>query len=298
VNDSFVGIRDAEFYNPGSEIWTNTDSMATERCAFTLTLLPNGKVLASGGFGTSGAVATTELYDPTAGTWTPTGSLHEPRGSHTATLLLSGKVLVAGGTDFFGGGSDPTLSSAEIYDPATGTWTMTGSMGQPREVHTATLLTSGKVLIAGGVSYFGGIFPTDSELFDPNTGKWLPTLPLISGRRDHFTTLLPNGDVLITGGFNSSDTGPSAELYNPSSIAPTPVLLTHLKKLDTGAFQFEFRNTPGLIFSVLSAADLAIPLSDWPTLGSAAENTPGHYHFTDPQAAQDSQRFYRVRSPN
>ena len=91
---------------------------------------------------------------------------------------------------------------------------------------------------------------------------------------------------------------PSTALYNPSSISPTPILLTHLRKLETGAFQFEFRNTPGLIFSVLSAADLAIPLSDWPTLGSAAENTPGHYHFTDPQAAQDLQRFYRVRSPN
>jgi hypothetical protein len=56
-------------------------------------------------------------------------------------------------------------------------------MGQPRETHTATLLPSGKVLVAGGVNYFGGVFPTSAELYDLATGKWSPTLPLISKRR-------------------------------------------------------------------------------------------------------------------
>src|SRR5260221_14714513 len=113
--------------------------MTNERCAFTLTLLPNGNVLAAGGFGTNGAVATAELYDPSTGNWTPSGSLQTSRGSHTATLLPNGKVLVAGGTDFStaeNGISDPTRASAEIYDPATGTWTPTGSMNQPRDAHT------------------------------------------------------------------------------------------------------------------------------------------------------------------
>ena len=259
--------------------------MTNERRAFTLTLLPNGKVLAAGGFGTNGAVATAELYDPSNGVWTPTGSLQTPRGSHTATLLPNGKVLVAGGTDFFASEIstpvDPTRASAEIYDPATGIWTPTGSMSQPRQTHTATLLPSGKVLVAGGVSYFGGVFPTTAELYDPATGKWSPTLPLVSGRRDHIAALLPNGKVLVAGGFNNTDTGPTTELFDPASVVPTPFLLTQPTKPQTGAFQFTFRNTPGLSFTVLSTTNLAVPVDDWTSLGSAAEVSPGHYQFTD-----------------
>ena len=130
-------------------------------------------------------------------------------------------------------------------------------MGQPRQTHTATLLPSGKVLVAGGVSYFGGVFPTTAELYDPATGKWSPTLPLVSGRRDHIAALLPTGKVLVAGGFNTSDTGPTTELFDPASVVPTPTLLTQPTKLPTGEFRFTFRNTPGLSFSVLSTTDLA-----------------------------------------
>src|SRR5262245_13655301 len=79
------------------------------------------------------------------GTWTITGSLHTARLFHTATVLSDGKVLVAAGTDsdFF------VLGSAELYDPASGTWTTTGSL-TARAFHTATLLPDGKVLVAGG----------------------------------------------------------------------------------------------------------------------------------------------------
>src|SRR5437762_14285532 len=83
-------------------------------------------------------------------TFDTTGSLGAARAVHTATLLPSGKVLVAGGYN----GS--LLSSAELYDPATGTWTATGSLGTARELHTATLLPNGKVLVAGGNSGSGG----------------------------------------------------------------------------------------------------------------------------------------------
>jgi len=274
--------------------------MTNGRWAFTLTLLPNGKVLATGGFGTNHALATAELYEPATDSWTPTGSLQTPRGWHSATLLPNGKVLVAGGTDLLPAENstpiDPTLTSAEIYDPATGIWTPTGSMSLPRSVHTATLLPSGKVLVAGGVSYFGGVFPTTAELYDPATGKWSPTLPLVSGRRDHFAALLSTGKVLVAGGSNTSDTGPTTELFDPASVVATPALLTQPTKLATGAFQFIFRNTPGLRFTVLSTADLTVRVDDWTSLGIAAEVTPGHYQFTDVTAV-GPQRFYRIRSP-
>src|SRR5437588_39524 len=86
------------------------------------------------------------------------GSMTTPRIGHTATLLPSGKVLVAGG----GGGV--LLAQAELYDPATGTWSPTGSMAIARSGHTATLLPSGKVLVAGGSN--GSGVSASAELYD------------------------------------------------------------------------------------------------------------------------------------
>jgi hypothetical protein len=275
--------------------------MNQERHSFTLTLLPNGKVLAAGGSGTNGAVASSDLYDPGTGVWTPTGLLQTPRASHTATLLPNGKVLVAGGADLVldqtgANPVDSVLASAELFDPATWQWTLTGSMAQPRQTHTATLMPNGKVLVAGGVSYFGGVFPTSAELYDPATGKWSPTLPLVSGHRDHIAALLPGGKVLLAGGFNTSDTGPTTELFDPASAVAAPFLLSQPTKLKTGAVQFTFRNPPGLSFSVLSTSNLAVPMTNWTVLGTAVETLPGRYQFTD-ATANSSQRFYRVRSP-
>jgi hypothetical protein len=292
--------RTAELYDPAAGTWTPTGSMSHERRAFTLTLLPSGKVMAAGGSDTNGPLASVELYDPTTGVWTPTGSLQTPRGSHTATLLPNGTVLVAGGVGVTPAQTtppvDPVLASAEIYDPATGQWTPTGSMGQPRQVHTATLLANGKVLVAGGVSFFGGLFPTSAELYDPSTGKWLPTQPLASGRTEHIATLLPNGKVLIAGGFNTSDTGPSTELFDPASAVAAPFLLSQPTKLPSGAFQFRFRNTPGINFTVLSTTNISVGVNEWISAGTATEVTPGHYQFTD-ATAEGPLRFYNVRSP-
>ncbi len=299
---SFAGIRSAELFIPTNGSWVVTGSMLSERRSFTLTLLPNGTVLAAGGFGTNLTVSTAELYDPVSGIWTPTGSLQTRRGSHTATLLPNGKVLVVGGTSLTSAQAitvpfDPVLASAEIYDPATGTWTPTASMGQPRQHHTATLLANGKVLVAGGDNYFGGVLPTTAEVYDPDTGKWSPTLPLVSGRRAHTTALLPNGKVLVAGGFNTSDTGPTAELFDPASaVEAAPFLLTQPTKLQTGAFQFTFRNTPGLSFTALSSTNAVVQLDNWTSLGSATEVSPGHYQFTD-ATPEGPQQFYVVRSP-
>ena len=96
---------------------------------------------------------------------------------HTATLLPNGKVLVAGG--FIGGSG--YLSSAELYDPASGNWTATGSLNNARSYHTATLLPNGKVLVAGGLGTDGVVF-SSAELYDPASGNWTATGSLNTAR--------------------------------------------------------------------------------------------------------------------
>src|SRR5882724_10289340 len=147
------------------------------------------------------------MIDPS---WTATGSLTTARYYHTATLLPSGKVLVAGGYN----GS--YLSSAELYDPATGSWSSTGSLTTARRWHTATLLPSGKVLVAGGDNGFS--FLSSAELYDPATGSWSSTGSLTTARELHTATLLPSGEVLVAGGFGDGFVSlSSAELYDPAS---------------------------------------------------------------------------------
>jgi Galactose oxidase, central domain/Kelch motif len=162
----------AELYDPSADSWTITGSMHARRYSHTATLLPSGKVLVAGGFDfnhtseTTIRVSSAEVYDPVTGVWTVTGSLNTAHANHTATLLPNGQVLVAGGYKPGGPYGDVITSSCEAYDPATGTWTVTGGFNTPRVHHTATLLSNGQVLVAGGVTPCGGFSLSSSELYD------------------------------------------------------------------------------------------------------------------------------------
>jgi hypothetical protein len=125
--------------------------MATARDGHTATLLPDGRVLIAGGNDDNyQPLASAELYDPQTGKFSPTGSMASAREGPTATLLLDGRVLIAGGWDINNDIANLALASAELYDPKTGKFSLTGSMITGRWLHTATLLPDGRVLIAGG----------------------------------------------------------------------------------------------------------------------------------------------------
>jgi hypothetical protein len=228
------------------------------------------------------------LYDPATGAWSATASLATARYGHTATLLPNGKVLVASGWS----GSTSDTASAELYDPETG-WTATGSLATARGLHTATLLPNGKVLVAGGG--FGTAFAS-AELYDPGTGTWTATGSLATARESHTATLLPNGKVLVVGGAGGSGYLASAELYD-IGVATSPPTLTGMLRLPNGSFQFGFTSGSGLAFTVLTTTNLSSTSANWTVLGSPTEISSGHYQFTDSQATNNRQSFYRVRSP-
>jgi Kelch motif/Galactose oxidase, central domain len=195
-----------------------TGHMGTERAAHTATLLTDGKVLITGGFNSTNNLETAEVFDPATGSFTPTGTMTTARNLHTATLLdhgppaTNGKVLITGGS--IGFLSD--LATAELFDPATGTFTSTGAMSEVRSEHTATLLADGKVLLAGGSA------DNVAELFDPAAGTFTPTTGklIVGGRWGCTATLLNDGTVLIAGGRDAEDVFDGlplndAEIFNP-----------------------------------------------------------------------------------
>lgn len=188
----------------GTRVFAATGSMTTPREGHTATLLPGGKVLITGGVGAS-PLASAELYDPNVGRFAATGSLTVPRTGHTATLLQNGEVLIVGGYSSNPGWGEPVaIASVELYDPETGTFATTGSMGAARSGHVATLLPDGKVLVAGGLG--GPAFSSlqSAEIFDPSVGTFMPTGSMVSFDAA-IAQLLPNGMVLIDGSSAAAD---------------------------------------------------------------------------------------------
>jgi hypothetical protein len=207
--------------------------MLADRAAHAATLLDNGEVLITGGFGQGDDTYrdSAELYDPVSGEFVYTGKMAIRRCCHSSTRLLDGRVLIAGG---FNGNY---LSNAEIYDPKTGLFTPVGPLTTPRMDHVAVLLNDGKVLLAGGVGT-GWTFLASAELFDPATGSFTATGDMSVPRESHTVTKLLDGRVLITGGHRGRGSAitiyDSAEIYDPAAgvFSPTASMSVRRHKHD------------------------------------------------------------------
>jgi hypothetical protein len=225
--------RSAELYDPKTGTFAPTGSPISAHLYGTATPLLDGRVLLVGGWalrdGFDGQPydlsdrflsKSAELYDPKTGTFTQTGSLVQARLSHSATRLQDGRVLITGGVASLSTGEDPdskATAKAEIYDPATGKFTATGSMTMPRWHHSATLLNDGRVLVAGSWA------DHSAELYDPVTGKFSRTGSMKNQGGNRLATLLRDGRVLMVGGGDFSQSFSPAEIYDPQTgkFSPT-----------------------------------------------------------------------------
>lgn len=156
------------------------------------------------------------------GSFIATGSLSQPRRLHTATLLPDGRVLVCGGiynaptTTISLDPSSQAIASAEIYDPGTGTWSLTAPLQTGRWLPTATLLQNGTVLVTGGYHQTLG-YLASSEIYDPATGSWTRVGDMQVARNAHSATLLQDGRVLVAGGVLNDAPVASVEIYDPTT---------------------------------------------------------------------------------
>ena len=216
-----VALTSAELYNRATRTWASTGSMHVARTLAHAVLLSNGSVLVMGGCVNDCLSATTnsaELYNPTAGTFTATGSMVQARAEFGVTLLANGQVLVAGGcTAYDANGCASTTNKAEIYDPGTGTWKATGALRGARHAMNATLLPSGKVLVAGGATAASDAI-NSSEIYDPTAKTWTLGFKMVTARSDYASIMLGTGKVLFIGGENINGVSINkAELYNAAS---------------------------------------------------------------------------------
>ena len=276
-------LSSAELYDPAIESWTNANPMPDVRGFHTATLLSNGRLLIVGGFNGVNYLSTALLFDPNTNTWIATGSMSTPRRNHTAILLPNGKVMVTGGVS--NSGFLGVNTSAELYDPVSGVWSLTSSMNEARNRHTATMLPvatfpSGKILVVGGVNSFG--YPGSTEIYDVASGTWTLTSSLNYARNSHTATILPNGKVLVVGGnIGFGNYVSASEIYDPITEtwaitgSPANIRSDHTATMLPNG---QVLVTGGRFFhTYLNSAEVFDPvIGNWSTTGSLSEERGYH----------------------
>lgn len=220
-----------ELYDRTTETWSAGADLTSARARATATRLDDGRFLLVGGRDLNNTLATAEIYDPAKATWTLTTPLATAREFHTATLTPGG-VLVVGGLGDVALDS-ATLYTAELYNPATATWSSAGKLAGSRAYHAAAALNDARqrVLITGGRnSTKPPTFLGTAEVYDPVLKKWTTVAPMSVGRALLTATTLDSGRVLAAGGSigTGGEVTAAVEIYDSSSDTwmPGPSLAT------------------------------------------------------------------------
>lgn len=238
-------LASALLYEPDANRFTEVGSMSTSRRAHTAAALPDGRALVVGGMSTelcgvsmgAAGLATAELFDPATGAFEPvTPGPAISRDSPKATVLQQGQVLITSGQDI-----------PELFDPTTKLFTPYWHEVGVLVDHSATLLPSGKVLLAGGWPGWAHA-PTDHvELLDPSVGHVTATVHASHARATHTATLLPDGSVALIGGYEAADLTitASVEIWRegPDAVPGWPPVLEHAPEQATPGTPEELRGS-------------------------------------------------------
>jgi hypothetical protein len=222
---NLVELASTERFDPKTNLFVAGSPLTVARSGHMAAPLPDGKVLVFGGLDAKNHVlASAEVYDPATGTFTAVGSMSQARWNGTATPLLDGRVLVVGGRATFDSGA--VISTAELFDPASGTFQKTGSLAAARTDHAAVRLADGRVAILGG-GRGSRIDQRSVEIYDPTTGVFSTQGEIVTARVTS-AFLVPGDKILLAGGIGGTPptTGPQAgnyptldsiEVYDPAT---------------------------------------------------------------------------------
>jgi large repetitive protein len=302
----------ADLFDPATSTWTKTGSMSTQRLYHSSALLLNGQVLVVAGQISSGGgifsypinTNSTEIFDPTTGSWRPGPTLSYFPSGTMSILLPNGKVLVNGGNTN-ASFSTGVAATSQVFDVGLGF----AATNQPQLTTTPSSTYPGTALSLGG-SGFRGISETGSSgnNSSPSDHPVVQLRALESTRvarlfatswSTNAGTFLapanfPQGPAMLTMFVNGIYS--SSALINYSTATAFPFVLVNPLKLEDGSLRFNFTNTPGVTFTAFGTTNVAAPSTNWLNLGTPIETSAGNYQFTDPGAATNRMRFYRVLS--
>jgi len=217
-------------YDPSTGAFSNLSTpVYTHGNYVKVVLLNNGLVLVAGG---QTAPTSAELYDPVADKFTSLPPMLQGHGTNfTVTKLQNGRVLIDGGSTTGVINSSTTYAGAELFDPASNSFSAAGSVVVARGYHTATLLSDGRVLIAAGSTNVA-IF-NSAEIYNPTSNTFAATGSLSLERFGADAVLLPNGKVLIAGGYYTLG---ASEVFDPVAGTFSPTGRAHHEHDDGAAF--------------------------------------------------------------